>query len=265
MGGYIQDEWKITDQITMNAGLRFDQMYQYVDANQLSPRISFTYKPSENTTWHAGYARYFTPPVLVEAVSANIELFRNTTGAPSQFLADPVLPERSHYFDAGVSQKIPLACSSLAPLMLTPPAAGERDCGTLEVGVDAYYKIASDLIDNGNFGQALVGRPRSGSRACERGHFAATVRAARGNPIAHSVSADPLRGPRHAGIGTCRSSCCRSSAPPQSDRRRTGCLPIQAYRRGRICPRAEYELWSGQKLATTLAGRRRQTVAVSRS
>ena len=156
MGVYAQDEWKITDQLTMNAGLRFDQMIQYVDANQLSPRISFTYKPSENTTWHAGYARYFTPPVLVEAAPANIALFRNTTGAPSQFLDDPVLPERSHYFDAGVSQKIPLGCSTLAPLMLLRPAAGERDCGTLEVGIDAYYKIANDLIDNGNFGQALV-------------------------------------------------------------------------------------------------------------
>jgi len=61
--------------------------------------------------------RAFTPPVLVEAAPANIALFRNTTGAPSQFLEDPVLPERSHYFDAGVSQKIPLGCSSLAPLM----------------------------------------------------------------------------------------------------------------------------------------------------
>jgi hypothetical protein len=29
----------------VNAGLRFDQMYQYVDANQLSPRISMTWKP----------------------------------------------------------------------------------------------------------------------------------------------------------------------------------------------------------------------------
>src|SRR5208283_1293435 len=139
-----------------NAGLRFDQMYQYVDADQLSPRRSFTYTPSENSTWHAGYARYFTPPVLVEAAPANIGLFQNTTGAPSQFLNAPVQPERSHYFDAGVSQKIPMGCSTLAPLMLTEPPAGVQDCGTLEVGLDAYYKIANDLIDNGNFGQALV-------------------------------------------------------------------------------------------------------------
>ena len=156
IGVYAQNEWKITDQLTMNAGLRFDQMYQFVASDQLSPRISFTYKPSENMTWHAGYARYFTPPVLVEAAPADIALFRNTTGAPTQFLDDPVRPERSHYFDAGVDQKIPLGCSSLAPLMFTKPIEGDSDCGALELGVDAYYKIANDLIDNGNFGQALV-------------------------------------------------------------------------------------------------------------
>jgi outer membrane receptor protein involved in Fe transport len=146
-GVYVQDEWKITSQLTMNAGLRFDQMWQFTDANQLSPRLSFTYKPFENTTFHAGYARYFTPPVLVEAAPANIHLFDNTTGAPNAGQAnDPVLPERSHYFDAGVVQKIPFGCHG--------PASS--DCANLEVGLDAYYKIAQDLIDNGQFGQALV-------------------------------------------------------------------------------------------------------------
>ncbi len=49
-GVYAQDEWKITNQLTMNAGLRFDQMWQFTDANQFSPRLSFTYKPFEDTT-----------------------------------------------------------------------------------------------------------------------------------------------------------------------------------------------------------------------
>jgi hypothetical protein len=145
-GVYVQDEWKITNQLTMNAGLRFDQMWEYVDANQLSPRISFTYKPSKETTFHAGYARYFTPPVLVEAAPADIALFNGTTGAPPSGGTNPVLPERSHYFDAGVDQKIPFGCYD---------AAG-KDCTTLDLGIDAYYKIATDLLDNGNFGQALV-------------------------------------------------------------------------------------------------------------
>ena len=144
MGVYIQDEWKVTNQFTINAGLRFDQMDEFVSANQFSPRLSFTYKPFENTTFHAGYARYFTPPVLVEAAPANISLFNNTTGAVSG-QSDPVLPERSHYFDAGVDQKIKFGCAS-----------DGKNCSNLDLGVDAYYKIATDLIDNGLFGQALV-------------------------------------------------------------------------------------------------------------
>jgi outer membrane receptor protein involved in Fe transport len=144
MGVYIQDEWKLTNQFTINAGLRFDQMEEFVSANQFSPRLSFTYKPFEDTTFHAGYARYFTPPVLVEAAPANITLFNNTTGAVSG-QNDPVLPERSHYFDAGVDQKIKFGCAS-----------DGKTCSSLDLGVDAYYKIATDLIDNGLFGQALV-------------------------------------------------------------------------------------------------------------
>jgi len=147
MGAYAQDEWKLTNQFTINTGLRFDQMEQFISANQLSPRFSATYKPFENTTFHAGYARYFTPPVLVEAAPANIALFNNTTGASSAGAAsDPVLPERSNYYDVGVDQKIPLGCTSSSP----------KDCSSLELGVDAYYKTAKDLIDNGVFGQALV-------------------------------------------------------------------------------------------------------------
>jgi opacity protein-like surface antigen/outer membrane receptor protein involved in Fe transport len=145
-GLYVQDEWRITDKLTMNAGLRFDQMWQFVDANQLSPRLGFTYKPFEGTTFHAAYARYFTPPVLVEAAPVNFAAFNNTTGAVSNPLGSPLLPERSHYFDAGIDQKILLGCYSAQP----------KDCSTLDLGIDAYYKIAKDLIDNGQFGQALI-------------------------------------------------------------------------------------------------------------
>jgi outer membrane receptor protein involved in Fe transport len=136
VGVYVQDEWRLTDRLTLNAGLRFDQMYQFVDANQFSPRASVTYQATGDTKFHAGYARYFTPPLQVIATPANVGLFANTTAAAAVGPPyGPVLPERSHLFDAGVDHK------------LLPG---------LTVGVDVYYKIAKDLLDDGQFGQAYV-------------------------------------------------------------------------------------------------------------
>src|SRR6202011_1944118 len=74
LGTYLQDEWKMTNNLTLNAGLRFDQMYQYVDANQFSPRVSLTWKPLDGTTFHTGYARNFTPPPQVVAAPVNLAL-----------------------------------------------------------------------------------------------------------------------------------------------------------------------------------------------
>ncbi len=134
-GVYTQDEWKLADRLTLNSGLRFDQMWQFVDANQPSPRVSLVYKPLDDTTFHVGYARYFTPPQQALAVPTNLALYNNTTQQPSVPLSSPVRPERSNYVDTGVTQKL---------------------TKELEVGVDAYFKRARNLIDDGQFGQALV-------------------------------------------------------------------------------------------------------------
>ena len=74
-GVYIQDEWRITNQLTLNTGLRFDQMWQYVDANQLSPRIAAVSSGREGRVVHAGYARYFSPPPQAVGAPENYSLF----------------------------------------------------------------------------------------------------------------------------------------------------------------------------------------------
>jgi outer membrane receptor protein involved in Fe transport len=131
------DEWKVTNQLTLNYGLRYDQIWQYVDANQLSPRFNLTWKPYDGTTFHAGYSRNFTPPDQVLAAPTNLALVQGTTAQPGVTQNDPVQPERSNVFDVGVVQKI-----------YAIPG--------LELGIDAYYKTATDLLDDGQFGAAYV-------------------------------------------------------------------------------------------------------------
>src|ERR1039458_5927946 len=137
VGLYLQDEWKILPKVTLNYGARFDLYYASFDKeNQPSPRVNLIYQPTDATTLHAGYARYFPPPPLENVPQGNVAAFNGTANQP---LAGPpydvVKAERANYFDAGISQK-------LAP--------------GLQVGVDGYYKNAKNQLDDGLFGQTLI-------------------------------------------------------------------------------------------------------------
>lgn len=138
-GVYLQDEWKILPQVTINYGTRFDLYASSFDhENQVSPRANIIWKPTDSTTLHAGYARYFTPPPLENVSSANVNQFDGTANespAGPNAPNTPVRSERANYFDAGVSQKI-----------------GKH----LQVGVDGYYKTAKQQLDDGLFGQTLI-------------------------------------------------------------------------------------------------------------
>jgi outer membrane receptor protein involved in Fe transport len=76
VGLYLQDEWRLTNSLTLNAGIRFDQYWEYISEYQFSPRVSLTWKPFETTTFHIGYARTFTPPEQVLAAPTNLACSR---------------------------------------------------------------------------------------------------------------------------------------------------------------------------------------------
>jgi outer membrane receptor protein involved in Fe transport len=147
-GGYVQDEWRLRPDLTLNTGVRFDQMNQFVSANQVSPRIALIYTPVPATSLHAGASRYFTPPMQAQATQDNLALFRNTVQQPALSLDDPVRPERSTYFDVGVDQ-------TLVP--------------GLALGLDVYYKRSTDTLDDGQFGQAVVLNEFNFARGFSRG------------------------------------------------------------------------------------------------
>lgn len=137
-GIYLQDEWSLTPTLTLNYGARFDAVRAYTNEQQISPRVNMVWKPTADTTFHVGYARNFTPPPQELIAAPTLALFANTTKATDITTADPVRAEREHYFDAGLEQK------------LLPG---------LKVGLDAYYKIKRNLLDEGQFGTSLVLSP----------------------------------------------------------------------------------------------------------
>lgn len=160
LGAYVQDEWKITPQVTLYSGLRFDQIFQYVDANQISPRFNLTYQPWWATLFHIGWGRYFTPPPQDLGRVFPEQLFEGTTNSTAYnglgTNSGSILPERSSVSDVGVTQQLLPQCPSGTGGMFTKAPVATTNCPSLEVGVDAYYKNARDLLDDGQFGQAYV-------------------------------------------------------------------------------------------------------------
>jgi outer membrane receptor protein involved in Fe transport len=134
-GIYVQDEWHPVERLTLNFGSRFDLYDGIVRADQFSPRFGLVYDLLPATKLHAGYARYFAPPPTELISSEDVAKFENTTGAPPSPFASNPSPERSNYFDVGVLQEV---------------------IPGLKVGIDSYLKLSRDLIDEGQFGPAII-------------------------------------------------------------------------------------------------------------
>lgn len=153
-GAYLQDEWKLSDQLTLNLGLRFDHYRGDTQESQVSPRASLVWIPRKGTSLHIGYARNFTPPPLQLIGTGNLAAFDGTTGEAEIKTADSIRAEREHLFDVGAQQVV---------------ARG------LTLGVDAYYKIKRNLLDNTQFGATELFAPFNYARSYSWGvEFSAT-------------------------------------------------------------------------------------------
>jgi len=137
-GLYLQDEWKLSRKLTLNYGARFDIVRAYTRESQLSPRANLVWNPAPLTTLHIGYARNFTPPPQELIAPSTLALYNGTTKQPVVQLADPVKAEREHYFDGGFEQRFK---------------------GGFKLGLDGYYKIKRNLLDEGQFGSGLILSP----------------------------------------------------------------------------------------------------------
>ena len=135
---YLQDEWKALPDFTVNYGLRFDKFTAFTSDKQLSPRLNIVWQALADTTVHAGYSRYMSPPPFELVGGKDIGLFSNTSSPPLTPQATSPLAEHANYYDLGVQQKI---------------------THDFTVGIDTYYKQSVNLIDEGQFGAPIILTP----------------------------------------------------------------------------------------------------------
>ncbi|MGD1031679.1 MAG: TonB-dependent receptor [Opitutaceae bacterium] len=135
-GLYLQDEWQLSDHLTLNYGIRYDHFdVSFDDEQQFSPRANLVWRIDDATSMHAGYARYFMPPTLQFVPLSTVKTFEYTTDAPFNGEDDPPKVERDDYFDLGLSRQI------------TP---------SLQITGDTFCKLARNLMDDGQFGTAVI-------------------------------------------------------------------------------------------------------------
>jgi outer membrane receptor for ferrienterochelin and colicins len=135
---YLQDEWKVLSDLTLNYGLRLDHYQAFSNGSQLSPRVNVVWEPYSGSTLHAGFSRYFTPPPFELVGGETISRFAGTSAYPSVSVDTTPTAERSSYFDVGAEQKL---------------------FDHLTLGVDSYYRRSENLIDEGQFGAPIILTP----------------------------------------------------------------------------------------------------------
>ena len=125
--------------LTLNYGLRYDAFAAFDAENQLSPRVNGVWKPTDTTTIHAGYARYFSPPPFELVASTSSRAVRQHHGG-----ARPAAERHAQ----GRTRRL-----------LRSGRGAETVRATGRVGLDSFYKASKNLIDEGQFGAPIILTP----------------------------------------------------------------------------------------------------------
>ena len=140
-GVYAQDRWTV-GKLTLSGGVRFD--FQTVSLTGtagrvtdvgVSPRIGASYAFTPNLVAHAFFGLLWTPPEVLDAVSA---ARLSNAVPPDQPVPYDLRPEKDRYAEVGLQARLAKAVS---------------------VGLNIWGKLATDQLDEVEFGNTTIASP----------------------------------------------------------------------------------------------------------
>jgi outer membrane receptor for ferrienterochelin and colicins len=100
-GVYAEDKLNLTNYVTMDAGLRWDNSSGFVSGHQISPRISVNLQADPQDIVHVYYGRLYAAPALEDTRRDAIVV--DTGVASNRLPVYDLKPERDSIYEAGVA------------------------------------------------------------------------------------------------------------------------------------------------------------------
>jgi len=94
--------------LVVNYGVRFDHYTAFSSGSQLSPRANLVWQAAPDTTVHAGYSRFFSPPPFELVGGTTVAKFLNTTAAPALTQDDRLRPSARTTTTSASSRRFPV-------------------------------------------------------------------------------------------------------------------------------------------------------------
>jgi len=152
---YGQEEYAITKTLTLDAGLRYDELY-FIDSSSTNPRLGLIYNPNAGTTFKLLYGTAFRAPNAYE-------LYYNSPAVGFDSPTSPLAPERitatelvaEHNLSDNVRGLLSIYHNRIARLInLSTDAAGNYIFGNLGQAASEGLEVEFD----GNWASGVEGR-----------------------------------------------------------------------------------------------------------
>jgi len=136
-GIYLSDTWQITEKLRANVGVRWDRLSGFTYNNQIDPTVNLVYVPRQDTTLHAGFARYMQVPSFQGISPGAPAAFAGTTGLAGIGIVTPET-EDDYEWDAGIVHQL---------------------TKRIAISEDAFYEYTGHYLDTGQFGDVPIFAP----------------------------------------------------------------------------------------------------------